>query len=433
MFASVLHRIQGLLSGQCVATLDPSLLPRCVTASEARDAFMDKLTAGEIGAAELPMGRDDAFLSYRYCCGRFISQHHKRGCTSMFLSSGSRARESILVVLQGCQRRFGHDMPLLEVQFLCLTSWESLPQECKVAVGRVLRINPGDKLETLRYRASVLEIMLFKEVLVSNASNLVPEYKQHCKREWGIEDGPWDVSFIMPADILPSAQMTNKPEGCALRGCTRPASSKCSRCQGARYCSRECQQVDWPIHRVQCDPAKAPAASNPPFGKSMLPAQRDSQGSSCSKDKASCVLVEIRNGFLDAGTLIDEKDKVLHLSPAMLEHAAKLHRAQHHPKRFFPPNLYGSKRFYVRVLDVDLTSKRGHLLMYDQRQSFRIFISPGQAAFHPLAELLQQCSNRRQEGQEPSMRSAFLWCKRVSESTLRVYLKIATVPKLFKQ
>jgi len=30
------------------------------------------------------------------------------------------------------------------------------------------------------------------------------------------------------------------------------AGSKCASCREARYCSKTCQQSDWPTHKIQC-------------------------------------------------------------------------------------------------------------------------------------------------------------------------------------
>ena len=47
--------------------------------------------------------------------------------------------------------------------------------------------------------------------------------------------------------------------GCAAAGCASgEASSVCSRCQAARYCSRECQRTDWKAHKPVCTAAQRP-------------------------------------------------------------------------------------------------------------------------------------------------------------------------------
>ncbi|KAG8776007.1 hypothetical protein FRC12_001134 [Ceratobasidium sp. 428] len=44
--------------------------------------------------------------------------------------------------------------------------------------------------------------------------------------------------------------------------CRRPASSQCTRCQAAWYCSTECQSRAWPTHYSTCIPV-APGPSSP--------------------------------------------------------------------------------------------------------------------------------------------------------------------------
>lgn len=34
--------------------------------------------------------------------------------------------------------------------------------------------------------------------------------------------------------------------------CTKPGPRICANCHNSRYCSRECQQVDWPTHKLVC-------------------------------------------------------------------------------------------------------------------------------------------------------------------------------------
>ena len=44
--------------------------------------------------------------------------------------------------------------------------------------------------------------------------------------------------------------------GCAAAGCaSEEASSVCGRCEAVRYCSRECQRMDWRTHKPVCTAA----------------------------------------------------------------------------------------------------------------------------------------------------------------------------------
>ena len=45
---------------------------------------------------------------------------------------------------------------------------------------------------------------------------------------------------------------------CAHPGCTAPAHKKCSVCEGVRYCSKSHQALDWPEHKLVCEPVDKP-------------------------------------------------------------------------------------------------------------------------------------------------------------------------------
>jgi hypothetical protein len=45
---------------------------------------------------------------------------------------------------------------------------------------------------------------------------------------------------------------------CAHPGCTAPAHKKCSVCEGVRYCSKAHQALDWPEHKLVCEPVDKP-------------------------------------------------------------------------------------------------------------------------------------------------------------------------------
>lgn len=80
------------------------------------------------------------------------------------------------------------------------------------------------------------------QVLLVNAARLTPDYKQHCKQEWGLEDTSFAVSVIIPgghpfqlaeADDLKGLKASVNGQ-CAV--CGQPASTKCSQCQVALNC-----------------------------------------------------------------------------------------------------------------------------------------------------------------------------------------------------
>ena len=69
------------------------------------------------------------------------------------------------------------------------------------------------------------------QVLLSNAARLTPEYKQQCKREWGIEDTPFDVSFIVPTQAIEPRDLVRLGSTCASTSCNQLGTLRCARCE----------------------------------------------------------------------------------------------------------------------------------------------------------------------------------------------------------
>lgn len=99
--------------------------------------------------------------------------------------------------------------------------------------------------------------------------------------------------------------------------------------------------MDWPLHRLTCSPDRPASSARSALSETVSPPQ-NMASSSDSNEWPSSVIVPIRDGFLDCGMVADAER--MSLSPIMQEHAAKLHKAQYHPRRWYPPNLYGKKR-----------------------------------------------------------------------------------------
>ena len=53
---------------------------------------------------------------------------------------------------------------------------------------------------------------------------------------------------------------------CAHPGCTAPAHKKCSVCEGVRYCSKAHQTIDWPEHKLVCEPVDKQIYDGTRFG-----------------------------------------------------------------------------------------------------------------------------------------------------------------------
>ena len=46
--------------------------------------------------------------------------------------------------------------------------------------------------------------------------------------------------------------MSRLGESAVCTACNKPNTSFCNRCKSARYCSKECQKADWPVHKLLC-------------------------------------------------------------------------------------------------------------------------------------------------------------------------------------
>ena len=55
-------------------------------------------------------------------------------------------------------------------------------------------------------------------------------------------------------DRLKERRAQGKASHCSL--CGGPAASSCGRCKSVKYCSRNCQKLDWPRHKATCEAAR---------------------------------------------------------------------------------------------------------------------------------------------------------------------------------
>jgi hypothetical protein len=87
-----------------------------------------------------------------------------------------------------------------------------------------------------------------------------PKSKSNKKKKKCVESKPPALECTL-ADPPPSISrvlqdLTLNPGKtvCAHPGCTAPAHKKCSVCEGVRYCSKAHQTLDWPGHKLVCEP-----------------------------------------------------------------------------------------------------------------------------------------------------------------------------------
>jgi len=87
--------------------------------------------------------------------------------------------------------------------------------------------------------------------------------KSKRKKKEGVESKPpaLECTLADPPPSLWTRLMLTLKSGktvCAHPGCTAPAHKKCSVCEGVRYCSKAHQALDWPEHKLVCEPVDKP-------------------------------------------------------------------------------------------------------------------------------------------------------------------------------
>lgn len=87
--------------------------------------------------------------------------------------------------------------------------------------------------------------------------------KSKRKKKEGVNSKPpaLECTLADPPPSLWTRLMLTLKSGktvCAHPGCTAPAHKKCSVCEGVRYCSKAHQTLDWPEHKLVCEPVDKP-------------------------------------------------------------------------------------------------------------------------------------------------------------------------------
>ena len=87
--------------------------------------------------------------------------------------------------------------------------------------------------------------------------------KSKRKKKEGVNSKPpaLECTLADPPPSLWTRLMLTLKSGktvCAHPGCTAPAHKKCSVCEGVRYCSKAHQAIDWPEHKLVCEPVDKP-------------------------------------------------------------------------------------------------------------------------------------------------------------------------------
>ncbi|KAK9801949.1 hypothetical protein WJX73_009615 [Symbiochloris irregularis] len=186
LFAKTLAKAHSLpLLADCLGTLDPESMTKCDPEdlragfsfagpdTGKKTAYLETLRAQELMEAE----PDNSFLHYRMRL-HILGEEYWEGAISAALM---RHEESELAILLNIKdMRIGPDgTPLLMVSFVCVVG-PANTAELYQAFTRVRASCLGLSQYQVKNR---LGVQLLKEVLLSNAARLTPDYKQRCRRE----------------------------------------------------------------------------------------------------------------------------------------------------------------------------------------------------------------------------------------------------------
>ena len=78
-------------------------------------------------------------------------------------------------------------------------------------------------------------------------------YERYCI----MDTGPSEISVGIPRpdELTPGNKEEEAPRRLLCWGCDKPGMFQCARCKHGRYCSKECQRKDYPLHRRGCEPS----------------------------------------------------------------------------------------------------------------------------------------------------------------------------------
>ncbi|KAK9812120.1 hypothetical protein WJX73_008864 [Symbiochloris irregularis] len=102
-----------------------------------------------------------------------LAQCHGKDKVSTLILYDETSQVSIMLIIRGLRKAY-EDIPLMEVQFLCMTELND-PHECWQEMMDAVEatMEGGNKWMSLKIR--LLNAMLVKEMLLSNAAMLTPD------------------------------------------------------------------------------------------------------------------------------------------------------------------------------------------------------------------------------------------------------------------
>lgn len=409
--------------------LNLGTLDRCRPDLEMVSAFTYNRTLQEI--LNVASGKDDTkdvYYQFRESLGILAMNWHKLRQANTSIQDADQSI-GIMLQIRGL-RKLPDGTPLFEVQYQGGTKEEF--QRDKVAQQAVARtVSKADNGQMMNMKVAPAEAMLFMQVLRLNAQKLSPEYLEQCKRKWSMEP-TFEVSFLVPARVLTPDESEKVQKKCANSSCGKPASRTCSRCKVAYYCCRDCQTAHWQQHKRPCKQhlLRATADAGSTTQPDAMPAEDEEAGTEVEADGE-----EQQSGSVEVCVT-----KAAREHEGLYGFSMPLHRPLNESLRHYrehgemagskqmladmppPPNVHGKKRFLVKV-QVGLDDPFSPLMLYDEKRTIHTYIGQEQYAH---AILYKTVSTKGYQGAK-----AYFWSRRVSNSTVRIFLEDRPANKPF--
>ena len=141
----------------------------------------------------------------------------------------------------------GGFVPLIVVRYT-FNSAASMSPAMMASVQAGLEMLPeGTLMQNIPDEVPAVELL--HTLLKKNAKHLSPSFLQSAKKH--LPDDRWHLSTLQPLFEARVVQTPSQPcPNCRHLRATRT----CSRCKVERYCSKDCQQAHWEVHKKTCEP-----------------------------------------------------------------------------------------------------------------------------------------------------------------------------------
>ncbi|RDX40255.1 hypothetical protein OH76DRAFT_1413096 [Lentinus brumalis] len=224
-------------------------------------------------------------------------------------------------------RSFDKSTAMEGAEWVCL---QTEPDSSPVPSGSIINIT-----------ATPLEQKLLLKLLKLNQHFIPSDFdvKRHPT------EATFRLSVLFPIGPLDFAARTKLSHNMGCGVCGRRATSRCGQCQSVSYCSAECQRADWSTHKTTCRQLKG--------------------GRWCP--------VRIRAGL--PGLTENAHMMLLNrYTRVAADAAAPVHKIDPNDP---PPNVWGERAFIIK-LQLNLVSDRPgeppHMMVYDRKRSFQVFV-----------------------------------------------------------